>query len=102
MPIAATVNDKPPEEQQYTDDGWCYYLSQPDGQEFALSNPTHPKVQQYSVSSVVKGKGKGYGKSWHCGEHGHPRRGCPGWLKLQGKGDVSALKGGGKKGYKGK
>ena len=49
-----------------------------------------------------KDKAKGYGKCRYCGEWGHPRRECPEWLKQQGKGDVSALKGGGKKGYKGK
>ena len=47
-----------------------------------------------------KGKGKGYGQCWECGEMGHPRRECPKFLaRMNAKGgDVSALKGGGKKG----
>ena len=49
-----------------------------------------------------KDKSKGYGKCWHCGEWGHPRIECPGYLKLQSRGDVSALKGIGRKGYTGK
>ena len=48
-----------------------------------------------------KGKGKGYGQCWHCGEMGHPRRECPEWLKLQG-GNVAVLKGAYWNGYKGK
>ena len=44
-----------------------------------------------------KDKNKGYGKCWHCGEWGHPRRECPEYIKLQSKGDVSAFKGVGRK-----
>ena len=48
-----------------------------------------------------KGKGKGYGQCWHCGQMGHPRRKCPEWFKLQG-GNVAALKGADWNNYKGK
>ena len=37
------------------------------------------------------GKVKGYGKCWHCGEWGHPRRECLEYQKLQNKGDVGAV-----------
>ena len=60
---------------------------------------------QFDVVGKGEGKGgdkaKGYGKCWHCGEGGHPRRECPKWLELRNKGDVSALKGG-NSGYKGR
>lgn len=63
-------------------------------------------VEQGSLDVVKgskkdKGKGKGYGQCWHCGQHGHPRRECPEWLKLQG-GSVAALKGAGWYNGKGK
>ena len=41
---------------------------------------------QFGAVGKGKGKGgergKGYGKCWHCGEWGHPRRECLEWLKL--------------------
>lgn len=64
VPIAAPVQDnKGPVEPEYSDEEWCHFLSQQEGQDFALSNPSHPKVQQYVLSIVAKCKGaKGFPK----------------------------------------
>ena len=53
-----------------------------------------------AVKGGKKGKSKGYGACWHCGEWGHPRRGCP-QLRGAQKGTVNAVKGK-RKGFKGK
>ena len=55
-------------------------------------------------SGKSNGKGKAYGKRWHRGEWGHPRRECPEWLELQngGSANVAALKGAGWQQPKGK
>ena len=58
----------------------------------------------HAVPNGVKQKGgKGYGQCWECGEWGRPRRECPQFLeRMKNKrGEVVALKGGGKKGKKG-
>ena len=53
-------------------------------------------------NSKLKGKGKGYGECWHCGEWGHPRRECPQLLAQQNpKGSISAFKGGKNGSWKG-
>ena len=68
--------------------------------------------QDYAINATTKGGKKGhagkqtwYGQWWECGEWGHPRRGCPGFIKRMGKGntqDVAALTGNGKYGKGGK
>ena len=65
---------------------------------------TRAREEEHEDLNVVKGgkkgKGKGYGACWHCGEWGHPRRECP-QLANAAKDTINALKGKGK-GYKGK
>ena len=83
----------------------------PNKPEDTKEDPEQRDLDAVKGGKKDKGKGKGYGQCWHCGEYGHPRRECPEWLKLQG-GSVAALegdwnkgkgkKGKGKKGGKGK
>ena len=46
----------------YTDEQWHVFQAHIDGHAFALSNPTHPQVQSYVLSIVVKGAAKGKAK----------------------------------------
>ena len=57
----------------------------------------------YKGNGKGKGGSKGYGKCWHCGEWGPPRRECPHISDLaKAKGALAALKGGKLGGGKGK
>ena len=97
MPISANVvaeEQAAPQDPEYSSEQWLYYLEQTsEGQEFAVANPTHPQVQAYVLSVVVKGKGKGW-KGYGKGDKGKGK----GFGK-DGKGDKGKGKGAKGKGF---
>ena len=107
-PLSANAVQEPPgnsapEETEYTDEQWYSFLSNHDGQIFALSNPDHPQVKAYVMSVVMKGKGKGkdwnkgsYQKGYQKGKEGYKGKGGK---DDKGKGDKGKGEGKGFQGY---